>query len=180
MHCRIPDYSRATVGFLFAGFELRLDQSDDLTQRFEQCNGRRDDFAQGDERAICNRQIDRLERLWKVTRRQSARIGFLHDDYACILPQLPRELTLTDIDGVNPNRAPLQEAIRKSTCGCAKIKRAPTSHIDFEKLERMLEFVTPTADEFFGCDEGQRVAWPDRIARFLGNLVIDADLSGEH
>ncbi len=53
---RVEDDALAAAGFGFAGLELGLHQGEDFTGTSQQCNGRRKDFLQGDERTIRHNQ----------------------------------------------------------------------------------------------------------------------------
>ena len=71
------------------------------------------DFAQRNKRAINHHAVHGNERLRKHRRRQGARVGFFHHNHAAILAQLPGELTLAHVHGINPHGTPLQQTIGK-------------------------------------------------------------------
>ena len=90
----------------FAGLKLRFDQRDDSTGRAQQCNGGWQNFAQRDERAINHDQVRRREGLREIRRRKMPGVGFFHHHHARVLAQLPGELALANIHGVDFLAAP--------------------------------------------------------------------------
>ena len=68
-------------------------------------------FEQGDEGDVHDDHVDRGE----IARLDVAEIGPLDDDHSRVLPELPIELAIADVDGVHLLRAPLQEAIGKAS-----------------------------------------------------------------
>ena len=51
-----------------------------------------------------------------------ADVRALHVLHACVRAKFPRELTVADVDGVDPRRAVLQGAVRKAARRCADVR----------------------------------------------------------
>jgi hypothetical protein len=47
-------------------------------------------------------------------------------------------------------------------------------------IKCVLELVTATADEFFRLIQRDYISWPNYVTRFVGSLIINADLAGEN
>ena len=96
---------------LAASLELRLDEAD------AHCVGRRDglrhreDMMQRDKRHI---YAKKLNRLCQHVQRDIADVGALHVDDALVGAQAPCQLTVTDVHGIDLDRAVLQHTIGKA------------------------------------------------------------------
>ena len=99
---------------LAASLELRLDEAD------AHCVGRRDglrhreDMMQRDKRHI---HAEKLNRLCQHIQRDIADVGALHVDDALVGAQAPCQLTVTDVHGIDLDRAVLQHTIGKAAGG---------------------------------------------------------------
>jgi hypothetical protein len=86
---------------------------------------------------------------------------------------------LPDIDGIDLRNAALEEAISESAGRSAKIDRALIGHIELKMVERVLQLEPAAADEFLRRIQREFVILTNRIAWFAGNLIVDANLTGE-
>src|SRR5208283_3051529 len=73
-------------------------------------------------------------------------IGPLDDNDSRVLPQLPRKLAVTDVDAINFYRPVLEQAVGKTSCGCADIHCNLTGRRYIKILERSFKFEAATAD----------------------------------
>ena len=69
----------------------------------------------------------------------STSVHALADDDPWVLPQLPRELPVTDIDGVNPSNAAIEQHVGKAASRSADIERNHSLDRDSEVVERVGE-----------------------------------------
>ena len=53
-------------------------------------------------------------------------------------------------------------------------------HLDLKKRQRLLEFVTPSADEPLGRNQFDRIGVTKQVAGFERLVAVDFDLSGEN
>lgn len=179
MNGRIANHTRPAAGFGATGFELRFDEGDDAPARPKQAGGGLQESTQRNEGTIDGHQIRCLKWRWEPRRGQMPRVGSFHDDHTRILTEFPRQLALTDIDGMDTDRAVLQQAIGESTGRCPEVHSRKTSHIESELPQGMLEFLAAPADIAFPRLDPDRVARLDPGRRFCGRLFVDANLAGE-
>ncbi len=72
-------------------------------------------------------------------RRQSARVGALHDDDARVDAELVSELSVPHVDGHDPGGAALQQTIGEAAGRRSEIEAAKAAHVDRERVERPRE-----------------------------------------
>jgi hypothetical protein len=133
----------AFADFLFADFELRFDQRDDLPALDEKVAHGGKDEAERNERCVDRRK---LRRLRQEIGRKAADVGFLQDDNARIRSQLRCELAVADIDSVNALRAGGQQAIREPAGRGSDVERDFTGDRYMKLRERLFELVAAAAD----------------------------------
>ena len=114
-----------------AGFELRLDQRHQCGVRRSEREWRRQHRRQTDKTSIASYDFDGLGNLLA---RQHTRVDPLAHDDARVLAQLPGELAVADIDGVDLPRAARQQHIGEAAGRGADIERDP-SGVDAEMVE---------------------------------------------
>src|SRR5207244_13261675 len=83
---------------LATGLELRLDERDEFGALSSECERRRQHRCEADEARIASDDIDVLG---NVLAGQVARLQPFVDNDARVLAELPRELAVPDIDGVD-------------------------------------------------------------------------------
>ena len=79
-----------------------------------------------------------------VFRREMSCVGLFHHHHAIITAQFPRQLPLSDIDGVNFVSTIGEQHIRKAACACPHIDTGEALRIDVEVCEALFQ-LQPTA-----------------------------------
>ncbi len=151
MNHRIADHPRAFVGLRFAGLELRFDQRDDSTARFQQCNGSGKNFTQRNEGAINHHQISACKTYRELRRRKSASVGLFHDHHPRVAAELPCQLPLAHVHCVHPRRAALQETIGETARRGAEVNGHGAGCVRLKFFQGVLEFEAAPAHEFLRC-----------------------------
>jgi len=136
-------HDTALANMLAAGFELGLDQRDQCGALGSERERRRQNRRETDKTRVAGNDVDRLGDL---PARQRAGVQALMDDDARVLAQFPSELTMTDINGVNPARAALQQHVGKPAGRSADIQCGPTRYLDAKMIERMNELNAAARD----------------------------------
>ena len=117
MHRRIT-YHAFLPHLLTPCFKLRLNQAYHFTAILQQLPDRRQHFGKGNKGYIYGYEGGRF--LY-VLRRHIADIGPLHADDPLIIPQLPVQLAMPHINGINLCRPVLKHAVCKSSGGASHI-----------------------------------------------------------
>ena len=171
----------AVVRAAAAGFELWLDERDDLAAGAERGGDRRQDEVQRDERDVDRGQADGLGQRG---RGQRPGVRALHRDDAWVAAQRLGELGATDVEGVHAGRAALEQDVREAAGRGADVEADQPGRVDPERVERGGELVAASADVGLGrvdADGGRRV---DQVARFAveagGVALPHPDLAGQH
>ena len=140
-----PVADNALLADLFpAGFELGLDQAYHLRPRPQDLQGGRQDPGQGDKGNIHRCEI-RLFRgsggrvCLQILRLHVAEVGLLHADDTRICPQLPVQLAVAHINGVDFGGPVLQHAVCKASGGGADIHAELSLQIDGKSPQGFLQ-----------------------------------------
>ena len=127
---RIPDNSPFADRFR-PGLELGLNQGDNIGVSAQPFSDSRKDQLERNERNIDDHQTNRLKQ-----RIQIASVGPFHDDDPFILAELPDQLPLPHVDGIDTGRATLQQDVGEAAGTRADIGRDPIGHIKPELFQR--------------------------------------------
>ena len=128
---------------LSARFELWLDEADDLTILGDQSLHHRQHELQADEADIDGHEACLLP---DILRLHIADVCLLHADHARVVPELPVELTVADIDGENLDRTVLQHAVGEAAGAGTDIEADLAFTGDAELADRLLELEPATGD----------------------------------
>src|SRR5687767_11969766 len=101
-----------------------------------------------------------------------AGVGFFHDHNPAIATQFPRKLAVSDIHGVNLGGTGLEQAIRETPSGRAKVNGRLAGYVEVKVLQRVCEFVAAATDEFLRRGERELVGLCNGIAGFAGGLTV--------
>ena len=111
-------------------------------------------------------------------------VGFLHDDDAGVVPELPGELSPANVHGKNLRRAVLQQTIGEPARGRTQVECRQSGDIQLKMAQGVFQFVAAAADVFLVRVQGEPVIGFDgvarrkfarrRLARFA-DLVWDSD-----
>ena len=94
----------------------------------------------GDKTRVANCEVE-FGRI--IGRLEIARVHAFLDHHSRIVAKLPVDLSMSDIDGLNPGRAALQQAIREPSGGGAHVDADQPGHIDGEIIQRCASFTPP-------------------------------------
>ena len=119
-----------------ADLELRLDQGDQLGLRRRQRQGRGQQSLQPDEAGVAD---DEGRRLRYLRAAEAAGVGPLQHHDPRVLTQLPGELALADVHGVDLGRAARQKDICEAAGGGADVQADPVLGIDPEVIQALLQ-----------------------------------------
>ncbi len=109
MDLRITDDAFRNVGR--PGLELRLDQHDRERRRREKRERRGQDRPEADEARVAHERTDPAGILAEGGGVEMARIGAFVDGDAPVRTELPGELTVADVDRVDPRRAAVEQHV---------------------------------------------------------------------
>jgi hypothetical protein len=129
-------HDAAFADMLPAGLELRFDQGDQGGELVGEGQGCRQYSRKPDEAGVTGNHIDRLG---NVGAGQMARVEPFADNDAAVLPQLPCELAMPDIDGINPLGAARQQHIGETAGRRSDVEGDATLGGDPEMVERVGE-----------------------------------------
>ncbi len=107
-----------------------------------------------------------------------ARVRSLHRDDARIGADALVKDAVADIDGVDPGRAALQQAVGEAAGAGAEIGRDKAGNVDTELVERLVELLSATADETGLLFQRDDVGLADVAAGAGLLLVVDEDVAG--
>ena len=143
---RIPDH--AVIRRTLADLELRLDQGHDVGPRAAGSGPQRrgdgsQDEAERDERHVDDGQVDRLA---DEISGQRPRVRAVVDDDPGIPGDPVRKLASTDVDGVDPGRAALEQHVREAARRRARVETDEPRGVDREGVERGRELVPAATD----------------------------------
>ena len=112
---------------------------------------------------------------------KEARVGFLEQAYAWVLPELEIQLTVAGIDGDDPSRAMLQQAIGESSSRCADIEANFARNMNFPVIEGAFEFQAATAyvAEIL-AEQADRGVFLNRCPGFFQLLIINQNFAGKN
>lgn len=171
MQGRIPN--DAALGNIFAlQFELGLDEGNDASLLVQNPHHGREDFGQGNEGKVHDRQADFLA---DVVRFHVAGVELFFDDHPGIGAQFPDQLVGAHVHRVNPGRAALEEAIGESAGGSTDVDAGPATGIDLKRIERRLELQATAPDEAGFLFHAQR-----RVEREFRTRLENRDITGTH
>ena len=183
MHRGILNDPGAARHLLTSGLKLRLDQRHDPPAIPQQPHRWRQDQSQRNERAINHRQIEWLRRgtqLAQLRQGQVTRVHLFERFDARILPDLPGQLPVPNIDCHNTRRPMLKQTIGKSTRTRAEINGPQPGGIHREVFKGMLELVTAATDVTVGVQPLNRIAVANGIACLACRMAVDAHLPRHH
>src|SRR5581483_5415139 len=98
----------APADFIPPDFKLRLDERDHLCPRLHECRNDRQNLTERNERNVGDREV---EAFIEVFRFEVTRVDILTDFDARVLPELPVELPMPDVERHDARRAALQQAV---------------------------------------------------------------------
>lgn len=160
-----------------AGFELRLDQRDQLGLRGRVRERRRQYRAEPDKARIAR---DHFHRLRNMRARQVPGVQPLEYNYARVLSQLPCELTVADIDGIDAPSAPRQQYIGKAARRSADVEPHSPFHGNPEMIKGIGELdAAPGNPRMLAALERQRCTLVELFAGFIDPPLPAADKTGE-
>jgi hypothetical protein len=103
-----------------------------------------------------------------------ARVHAVDDDHPWILTQALVQLCAPDIEGDHPRRAALEEDIGETARGRTQVERMPSSGLDGENVQRVVELFAASGDEPRPLGELER----SRFVHLLARLVEAWDAPG--
>jgi hypothetical protein len=105
----------------------------------------------------------------------------LDDHHTFVIPELPVQLPVANVERDDAKGSALQQYIGKSTSRCADIKALAPADLDVKRVECMSELESAAASVWMiGCDEGDRRLVVDSRACFCRRAIVDCDLSCEN
>ncbi len=128
-HAAFADAARADL-------ELRLDEGDEARRGAASASAAGSTVSRPMKLAS---QTMRVGRLGHLLRREVAGVAALAHDDARIVAQLPGELPVPDIDGIDASRAALQQHVGEAAGRGADVEGDGTGGVDAEMVERMGE-----------------------------------------
>ena len=128
-HAFLPDVAAPRL-------ELRLDQRHDLSRVFQQMLRRLQHLLQGYERHVDRGEVQQFPNILGA---DVADIRPLHIHHPRVVPELPRELPVSDVDGIDLRRAVLERAVREAARGRADVGHDPARKGNPEDLQRLFE-----------------------------------------
>ena len=135
MHGRVAHNALLSDVFL-SGLKLRLDEAEHLPGGLQQLlNGRKDDF-QRNKRHVHDGQVKQFS---EILRGNIADIGPLHHDHARVGADLPRKLSVADINGKDLACPLLQQAVGKAAGRRAGVAAHKAGGVDMEIPERLFQ-----------------------------------------
>ena len=153
----------AVIGRALADLELGLDEGDDRGAGLapERGRDRPEDESERDERHVDHRQLDRLAEGLGA---QGPDVRPIVDDDARIAGDPVGELAPTDINGVDPGGAALQQNIAEPPGRRAGIEADEPGRVDPERVKGRHELVTTATHVWIGGDERDREVGIDQVA----------------
>ena len=104
-----------------------------------------------------------------------ADVNAVHCNNARIVAQLPRELTIANVNRVNARCATLQETIGETAGGRAQVGANLATGIEVKGIERAFQFQPAAAYVFERRADRNLGIFQDRCARFVHALTVDLD-----
>jgi len=135
LDCRVAHHP-TFADTLSAGLELRLDKGDEGGLFGGERERRRQYRGEPDEARITGDYVDGLGNL---SSGQVTGVEALVHDNARILPQFPGELTMPDIDGVDPRAAARQQHIGEAASRGADVESRPALEVDPKMVQGVSE-----------------------------------------
>ena len=112
-----------------------------------------------------------IKKLRNLFLRHIAEVRALKIYDALVIPELPRELPVADVNGIDLRRAVLQKYVRKSTGRSTAVNAGLARRIDRKDLQRLVELESSAADErqrdSAHFDVGVRIDRHPRLVRTL-------------
>jgi hypothetical protein len=105
----------------------------------------------------------------------------LNDHHPRILPQLPGQLSITDIHGKDPACTVLKKAVGKPAGGGAHIETGKTGYINFHGLQSAFEFKAASA--YIGnvfSFQNNDILCGDLCPGFIHEMVVDQNFSSHN
>ena len=160
-----------------AGLELRLDQRHQLRLLGGERERRRQHRRKADKARVAGDDVDRLG---DVGMGQVARVDPFVDDDPRILAQLPGELAMTDIDGVNPPGTAIEQHLGEAAGRGADVEGDAPVDYDPEVIESVGEFdAAPRDPGMIAPLESERRFCCELFAGFVDAPFAAADQAGE-
>src|SRR5207247_7614956 len=122
--------------------ELRLHEREDGGARPYHARHYGEHGSERDEGDVDGRQIGGLR---QHGRRESTRVRALDHEHARILPELPRELPVADVERDHPPRATLEQAVGEAARRGAHVERYQVTRLEAEGIERTGELLAAPA-----------------------------------
>ena len=160
-------------------FELRFDEHDGVTVWPEERRHPWEDPRERDERDIDRDEIDLTEISWEHHRLETPCVDPFERHDTSILPELPRQLTATDVESRDAARTALQECIGKASGRRADVERRPPVDDDAERVKGMRQLDPATTHvRVVGRNQGHAGIGCDRSSGLRGDDVVHAHLAG--
>jgi hypothetical protein len=106
------------------------------------------------------------------------RVEVLDDDHAFVIPQLPVELTVADVERHDANGAALQQRIGETTRRCADVQALAPTDLDVKRIEGVRELeAAATGIRVVWCDERDHSLVVDGGAGFRRRAIVNRDLT---
>jgi hypothetical protein len=160
-----------------ARLELWLHQRNDVGARTQDQSDRRENLSQRNKGHVDAHEVDRAR---EIGRSEVARIEALDDDDACVVSQLPVQLTMANVERYHSGSAALKQYIGEAAGRGADVEALPSRQIDAERLERVRQLETASARvRMIGREERDCRLIVDCGARLRRRAIVDGNLSGQ-
>src|SRR5690606_20778771 len=126
-----------------ADLKLGLDEGDQTGTRRGECEGRRQDDLEADEAGVTDDEVDGLRNLGSS---KVAGVGAFENDDPRVLAQLPGELAVADVDGIDAHRAARQQDVGEAAGRSPDVEADEAGGIDGETVQAMDELQAATGN----------------------------------
>ena len=127
---------------LTRGLKLRLHQREKGSPRSQELQHGRQHGGHGRERDVAHGQVHDVR---AHDSRHVHDVGALEQPHARVLPQLPGELRVSNINGHHGRGAALEQAVGEASCGTAHVEAVEAGGVHAKGGETALELEAPAA-----------------------------------
>lgn len=136
----IGDDTRSAIDLLLTGLELGFDQRNNAAADPQKSGDGWQDELQADEGTVGHSDVQ-WSRGSEVIEGQAPCVGSFQDDHPGVLPEFPRQLSMTDIDRMHRGRSVLEKAVGETSGASTEIDALETLHGQGEVLQCVLKLV---------------------------------------
>ena len=154
------------------GLELRLHERERAPARRGAAERGRKRLVEPDERDVAD---DERRRERKGGAVEAADVRPLEDGHARVVAQLRVQLAVADVEGADPGRAGLEEAVGEAAGRGSHVEAMLPGHVEVERVERVRELLAPARDEARARRDLER----RRLLDLLAGLLVALHASGE-